>query len=114
MQGVNLGEAGICKHVQTQSPPDWMLGVLIHGWVHLAGVSGGEKMDSGSGIIIKIYPALSPAIGGRDGMDCGGGHWMTCSIIRTCHQLWLSRRFLTVGLIWRGFRVGKKHIYGLV
>ena len=110
MQGVNLGEAGICKHVQTQSPPEWMLGALIHGWVQLAGVSGGEKMDSGSSILIIIYPALSLAIGGWDGMDCSGGHWMTCSNYRTRHQSWLSRHFLAVGCIWRGFPVGKKYI----
>jgi len=47
--------------------------------VHLAGVSGGEKIYSGSSIIIKIYPALSLAIGGRDGVDGSGGHWMTSS-----------------------------------
>jgi hypothetical protein len=50
-----------------------MLGALIHCWVQLAGVSGGEKTYSGSRIIIKIYPALSLATGGRDGMDGGGG-----------------------------------------
>jgi hypothetical protein len=33
----------------------------------------GEKCIQGLGIIIKIYPALSLAIGGRDGMDGGGG-----------------------------------------
>ena len=54
-----------------------MLGVLIHCWVQLAGVSGGEKTYSGSGIIIKIYPALSLDIGGWDGMDCSGRIWMT-------------------------------------
>jgi hypothetical protein len=90
-----------------------MLGALIHCWVHLAGVSGGEKTYSGSSIIIKIYPTLSLAIGGRDGMDGGGGHWMTCSNYRTCHQSWLSGRFLAVGLIWRGFRVGKNCIQGV-
>ena len=84
-----------------------MLGALIYCWVHLAGVSGGEKTYSaGSSIIIKIYPALSLAIGGRDGMDGGGGHWMTRSNYRTCHQSWLSGRFLAIGLIWRGFWVG--------
>jgi hypothetical protein len=83
-----------------------MLGALIHCWVHLAGVSGGEKSYSGSSIIIINYPALSLAIGGRDGMDGGGGHWMTHSNYRTRHQSWLSGRFLAVGRIWRGFRVG--------
>ena len=90
-----------------------MLGVLIHCWVHLAGVLGGEKTYSGSSILIKIYPALSLAIGGRDGMDGGGGHWMTSSNYRTRHQSWLSGCFLTVGLIWQGFRVGEKYIHGL-
>jgi hypothetical protein len=84
-----------------------MLGALIHCWVHLAGVLGGEKTYSGSSIIIKIYPALSLAIGGRDGMDGGGGHWMTHSNYRTRHQSWLSGRFLAVGRVWRGFWVGK-------
>ena len=50
-----------------------MLGALIHCWVQLAGVSGREKTYSGSSIIIKIYPALSLAIGGagRDGLRRG-------------------------------------------
>ena len=73
--GDNSGRAGICKHMQTS--PELMLGALIHCWAQLAGVSGGEKIYSGSRIIIKIYPALSPAIGGRDGMDAGGALWMT-------------------------------------
>jgi hypothetical protein len=83
-----------------------MLGALIHCWVHLAGGSGGEKTYSGSSILIKIYPALSLAIGGRDSMDGGGGHWMTRSNYRTRYQSWLLGRFLAVGCIWRGFRVG--------
>jgi hypothetical protein len=91
-----------------------MLGALIHCWVQLAGVSGGEKTYLGSSIIIKIYPALSLAIGGRDRMDGGGGHWMTHSNYRTRHQSWLSGRFLAVGRIWRGFRVGKKCIQALL
>jgi len=53
-----------------------MLGVLIHCWVQLAGVLGGEKLHSGSRMIIKNYPALSLAIGGQDGVDGSGGHWM--------------------------------------
>jgi hypothetical protein len=89
-----------------------MLGALIHCWVQLAGVSGGEKTYLGSSIIIKIYPALSLAIGGRDGMDGSGGHWMTHSNYRTCHhsQSWLSGHFLAVGRVWRGFRVGENYI----
>jgi len=46
------------------------LRALPHCWAHLAGVSGGVKLYSGSIIIIKIYPALTAAVGGRDGMDC--------------------------------------------
>jgi hypothetical protein len=63
-----------------------MLGALIHCWVQLVEVSGREKTYSGSSIIIKIYPAFSTAIGGRDGMDGGGGHWMTHSNYRTRHH----------------------------
>ena len=48
-------------------------------------------MDLGSTVIIKIYPALSLAIGEWDGMDGSRGHWMMCSIIRTHHQSWRSR-----------------------
>src|SRR5438105_216672 len=46
-------------------------------WVHLAGVSGREKVYLGSSTLIKIYPALSAAIRGRDGVDCGRLIWMT-------------------------------------
>jgi len=54
-----------------------MLGALIHCWVHLAAVLGGEKMYLGSITLMKIYPTLSAAIGGRDGVDGGGALWMT-------------------------------------
>ena len=55
------------------------LWVLPHCWAHLVEVSGGEKMYSWSIIIIKIYSALSVIIGGQDGVDGGGVHWMTLS-----------------------------------
>ena len=110
MQGANLGGGGSCKYIQIS--PELMLGALIRCWVQLAGVSGGEKTYSGSSIIIIIYPTLSLAIGGRDGVDGGGGHWMTHSNYRTRHIMAL-RALLAVGLIWRGFRVEKKHIHGL-
>ena len=106
--GGNSGRAGSCKHMQT--PPDWMLGAPSCCWVDLAGISGGEKTYLGSSILINVYPALSAAIGGRDGMDCSGALWMTCSNYSTRHQSWLSGRFLTVGRIWRAFSVGKKCI----
>jgi len=83
-----------------------MGGALIHCWVQLAGVSGGETY-TGSSILIKIYPTLSLAIGGRDRMDGSGGHWMTHSNYRTRHQSWLSGHFLVVVLIWQGFWVGE-------
>jgi len=44
-------------------------------------------MYLGSITLMKTYPALFTAIGGRDGMDAGGAHWMTCAIYRT-NQRW--------------------------
>ena len=84
-----------------------MLGALIHCWVQLAGVSGGEKTYSGSRIIIKIYPALFLATGERDGMDGGGEHWMTHSNYRTRHQSWLPGASSLLGLLGGGFRWDK-------
>ena len=72
-------------------------------WVHLAGVLGREKKYLGSSIIIKIYPALSLVIGGRDGMDCRRRLWMTCSINRMRHQSWRLGIVLVVGNIGRCF-----------
>ena len=80
-----------------------MLGALIHCWVQLVGVSCREKSYSGSGIIIKIYPTLSLATGGREGMDGGGGHWMTHSNYRTHHQSWLLGASSLLGLLGRDF-----------
>jgi hypothetical protein len=66
-------------------------------WAHLAGVLGGVKLHLRSTIIIKIYPALSAAIGGRYGMDCSRRVWMTCPIYRTRHQ---SRRLgIALGML---------------
>jgi len=73
--GGNSVRAGICKYMQTS--PELMLGALIHHWVQLVGVSGGENLYSGSSIIIINYPALSLAIGGQDGVDSSGALWMT-------------------------------------
>jgi hypothetical protein len=56
-------------------------------WEHLATVLGGATIYSGSITLIIIYSAIYLAIGGRDGMDGSGAHWMTCSIYRTHHQL---------------------------
>jgi len=64
------------------------LGALPRCWALLAGVSGGIKLYLGFIIIIKIYPTLSTAVGGQDGMDCSRCLWMTCSIIRTHHRSW--------------------------
>ena len=50
-------------------------------------------------IIIKIYPALSVAIGGRDEMDGSRHLWMTHSIYITCHH---SRRLGVVLVVGPG------------
>jgi hypothetical protein len=54
-------------------------------------------MHSGSIIIMKIYPAISAVIGGRDGMDYNRHIWMMCSINRTPHQSWHLRIAFIVG-----------------
>ena len=72
------------------------LQALPHCWARLAGFSGGVTLFSVSIVIIKIYPALSAAIGGWDGMDCSRRLWMMCSIIRTHHQ---SRRLVIVLIV---------------
>jgi hypothetical protein len=41
------------------------------------------EMYLGSITLMKTYPALFVAIGGRDGMDVGGVHQMMCAIYRT-------------------------------
>jgi hypothetical protein len=56
-----------------ETPSNLMLGLPPHCW---APVSGGVEMYSGSSIIIKIYPALSTAIRGRDGVDVSKCIWM--------------------------------------
>jgi len=63
----------------------------------LAGFSGGVKLYSGFIIIIKIYPTLFATVGGRDGMDCTGRLWMTCSIYGTPHQSWRLGIVLVIG-----------------
>ena len=44
-------------------------------------------MYLGSITLMKTYPALFAAIGGRDGMDAGRVHQMICAIYRTCQPL---------------------------
>ena len=83
--------------------------MLIHVWVHLVGVSGGEKTYVGSIIIINFYPTLSLAIGGWDGMDAGGGHWMTHSNYRTHCSLGTSS---LLGSFGTGFGWGN-NIFGV-
>ena len=73
-----------------ETSPDLMPPASTHLWARLAGVSGGVKLQMECIIVVKIYPALSLAIGGRDGMDCRRLVWMTCSIYRTRHQSWRS------------------------
>jgi hypothetical protein len=59
---------------------------------------------------MEIYPAVSLVIGGRDGMDGGGGHWMTRSNYSTRHQSWA---FLCSGGLLRAFgtRFGCGKVY---
>jgi hypothetical protein len=71
------------------------LGVLTRRWIHLAGVSGGGKIQLGSSIVMKIYPALSLIIGGRDGMDCRRRLWMTRSKIEHV----INHRHLGIDLV---------------
>jgi len=105
---VGAGHVNTCKHHQNQC---WAcLFTVGCFWAHLAEVSGGENLYSGSRIIIIIYPARSLAIGGRDGVDGGGGHWMTRSNYRTRHQSWLSGASSLLGSFGRGFRWGK-HVF---
>ena len=49
------------------------------------GVSGGEKLYLGSIVLEINYPAFCAAIRGQDGVDGGGGYWMSFSIDRI-HQ----------------------------
>lgn len=53
-----------------------MLGLPPRRCAHLAGISGGDIFYLESSIIIKFYPIISPAIGGRDGMDGSRAYWM--------------------------------------
>jgi hypothetical protein len=64
-----------------------MLGLPPRCCEHLAGISGGEIFYLGSSIMIKIYPTLSAAIGGRDGMDGSRAYWMMFPFWET-FQIW--------------------------
>ena len=55
------------------------LRALPHCWAQLVGVLGQVKMYLGLIVLIKTYSPLFAAIGGWDGMDAGGAHWMTLS-----------------------------------
>jgi len=71
-----------------------MLGLLPHCWVHLAGVLDREKKYSGSTVLIKIYPALSPPIRGGDGVDASRCIWMrliATFLIGKHQQVWFLR-----------------------
>jgi len=87
--------AGTCKHMQTS--PDLMLGSPPCCWARLAGVLDRKNIYSGSTILIKIYPALAPAIRGRDGVDAGRCIWMRLisTFLIGKHQCWA--RLLAVG-----------------
>ena len=50
-------------------------------------VWGGEKVYLGRGELIIIITSICAPQRGRDGMDCVGVVWMTCSINSSRHQL---------------------------
>jgi len=50
-------------------------------------VWGGEKIYLGRGELIIIITSICTPERGRDGMDCIGVVWMTCSINSSRHQL---------------------------
>ena len=62
-------------------------------WGHLAGISGGEKIYLGIIVITINFAALCAAIGGQDGVDGNGGHWMSFSINRI-HQYIQKNHYL--------------------
>ena len=72
--GGNSVRAGMCKQMQTS--PDLMLSLPPRRWARLAGVMDRKNIYSGSTILIKIYPALSPIIRGWDGVDVSRCIWM--------------------------------------
>ena len=60
-------------------------------------VRGGENIYLGRGELIIINTSICAPQRGRDGMDCVGVGWMTCSINRSRHQLgacWRSNMLL--------------------
>jgi len=63
---VQLDEAA-CHLPYWETSPNLVLG--CHCWAQLVAVLGGVKLYYGSSIIIKIYPTLSAATGGWDGVD---------------------------------------------
>ena len=78
-----------------------MLGLAPQRWAHLAGISGGENIYLGSRIIIKNYPALSAAIGGRDGMDAGRALWMTLPFWELPSKLMLGLLLGSMGSVFQ-------------
>jgi hypothetical protein len=66
-----------------------------HCWAHRGWKIVYYKMYLGSITPMRTYPALFVAIGGRDGMDAGGVHQMTCAIYRTRQPF----DFIVLGLL---------------
>jgi hypothetical protein len=77
-----------------------------HYWAHLAGISVRETLYLGSSIIVIIYPGLSAAIWGRDGMDGSKPNWMTLPEKEVSSEL----IHIHVGLLFLLVFSGIKHI----
>ena len=59
------------------------MGLPARYWADLAGISAAEKTYLLFNILIIIYPALSAAIWGRDGMDGSRALWMMFPFLGT-------------------------------
>jgi hypothetical protein len=67
-------------------------------------VSGEEILYLGYSILIKIYPTLSAAIGGRDGMDGSKPNWMTLPEKEVSSELIHIHVGLPSSLVFRGIK----------
>jgi len=76
-----------------EAPSVLMLGWLPRCWARLARVLDEKNIYSGSTMLIKIYPALSTAMGGWDRVDgrkCGWMRLLPTFLIGKHHPIWCS------------------------